>query len=111
MSLLDEPFHLRPLGDCVATDGCTSQKADRQHAEQRPGTRLRVLGQCHEFPERSVVPLLRTRPEVHHDDAGWAPLGAVTILISTTSPQPITAYTTIATSDAVSNVFVLEPVS
>jgi len=46
-----------------------------------------------------------------HDYSGLVPLGAVTILIRTTRPQPITAHTTIATSEALSKVLVFVPVS
>ncbi|HXC78006.1 MAG TPA: hypothetical protein VNU19_13245 [Candidatus Acidoferrum sp.] len=33
---LGETLHLRSLGHCKATDRCTGDKPDGQHAEQRP---------------------------------------------------------------------------
>ena len=54
------------------------------------------------MPQRGVIPPLRPSAQVGHDVAGLVPRGAVTILMSITRPQPITAYTAIATRSAVS---------
>jgi hypothetical protein len=92
MGVAGEAFHVRPLGHCVATDGHTRHQTEGQHAEHGPGARRwRKLRQCRELPERGVVPLLRPGPDVHYDEAGLVPFGAVMILIRTTTPQPITA--------------------
>jgi hypothetical protein len=94
----DEPYlsaYRSLIGGCNALPGVTTAADLREILGGVP-----VCGRAGDAPNRRST-----------DYSGLAPLGAVTILIRTTRPQPITAYTTIATSEALSKVLVFVPVS